>query len=75
MIYQGIPKEILLVLVEKKNKAIKTMCQGVDRVQTTKVQTLKAKLEAQNMKDEKDMDDFFIKVNGLVKNIRALERR
>ena len=33
-IYQGIPEEILLSLVEKKTakEAVKTMCQGADRV-------------------------------------------
>lgn len=45
MIYQEIPEGVLLSLVEKKTakdawNAIKTLCQGAERVKTARVQTL-----------------------------------
>lgn len=76
-IYHGIPKDILLSLAEKKTakeawEAIKIMCQGAERVKTTRVQTLKAEFEAMTMKDTDSFDDFYLKISGLVTNIRAL---
>lgn len=77
MIYQSIPEEILLSLSEKKKAkdawgALKTMSQGADRAKAAKVQTLKAEFEALNMKDTELLDDFCMKLNGIVTNIRAL---
>lgn len=77
MIYQGIPEEVLLALAEKKKAkdvwdAIKTLCQGAEKVKTAKAQTLKAEFEALNMNDDENLDDFCMKLNGLVTNIRAL---
>ena len=77
MIYQGIPEDVLLSLADKKTAkdawdAIKTICQGADRVKAARVQTLKAEFEALNMKDTDQLDDFVMKMNGLVSNIRAL---
>lgn len=77
MIYQGIPEEMLLALAEKKKakdawEAIKTLCQGADRVKAAKAQTLKLEFETLNMKDDENLDDFCMKLNGLVTNIRAL---
>lgn len=55
-IYQGIPEDVLLSKADKETakvawEAIKTMCQGAERVKTTKVQTLKGEFEALCMKD------------------------
>lgn len=77
MIYQAIPEEMLLSLAEKKIskdawEAIKTMCQGADRVKTAKIQTLKAEFESLSMNNTEILDDFCTKLNGLVTNIRAL---
>ena len=77
MIYQGIPEDVLLSLAEKKTakeawEAIKTMSQGAEKVKTAKVQTLKAEFEALCMRDTDQLDDFYMKVNGIVSNIRAL---
>ena len=77
MIYQGIPEEFLLMIAEKKTAkeawdAIKTLCQGADRVKKARIQTLKAEFEALSMKENENLDDFHVKVNGLVTNIRAL---
>ncbi|XP_074362685.1 uncharacterized protein LOC141702958 [Apium graveolens] len=78
MIYQGIPEDILLSLaVDKKTakeawEAIKTLCQGADRVKQTKIQTLKTEFESMTMKENESIDDFSMKLNGLVRNIKAL---
>lgn len=77
MIYQGIPEEMLLSLAEKKTamdvwEAIKMLCQGVDRVKKARVQTLKSEFEAMSMKENEQVDDFYMRMNGLVTNIRAL---
>ena len=76
-IYQGVPEDILLSLAEKKTAkeawvAVKIMCQGAERVKTAKVQTLKAEFEAMTMKDADSLDDFCLRMGGLVTNIRAL---
>lgn len=77
MIYQGIPEDVLLSLADKKTskeawEAIKTICQGADRAKTAKVQTLQAEFEALVMKETDKIDDFYLKINGLVSNMRAL---
>lgn len=76
-IYQGVPEDILLTLAEKKTvkeawDAVKNMCQGAERVMKARVQTLKNEFESMSMKDNDSLDDFFLKLNGLVTNIRAL---
>lgn len=76
-IYQGIPEDILLSVAEKKAakdvwEAVKTMCLGADRVKKARIQTLKAEFEFLNMKDTELIDDFCMRLNGLVTNIRAL---
>lgn len=76
-IYQGIPEEILLSVAEKKTaketwEAVKTMCLGADRVKTARIQTLKAEFEALSMKEAEPLDEFCLKLNGLVTNMRAL---
>lgn len=76
-IYQGIPEEMLLSLAEKKTAkeawaAIKTLCMGAERVKAAKVQTLKAEFESLNMKDADQLEDFCMKLNGIVTNIRVL---
>ncbi|KAL8154922.1 hypothetical protein AgCh_000326 [Apium graveolens] len=76
-IYQGIPEDVLLFIAEKKTAkeawdAVKTMCLGADRVKTARIQTLKAEFETLSMKDTESLDDFCMKLNGLVTTIRAL---
>ncbi|XP_074369677.1 uncharacterized protein LOC141711144 [Apium graveolens] len=77
VIYQGKPEDILLSLAEKKTAkeawdTIKTMCLGADRVKKASVHTLKAKFESMSMKDTEPVDEFCMKLNSLVTNIRAL---
>nr|GEY63172.1 hypothetical protein [Tanacetum cinerariifolium] len=76
-IYQGIPEDLLLSLVEKQMakdawETLKTTFMGAERVKTAKVQTLKAKFETLSMKDTEIIDDFAMKLNNIVSNIRAL---
>lgn len=77
MIYQGIPENMLLSLATKKtaNEAwntLKTMCQGAERVKAARVQTMKAEFESLAMKENEVIDEYCMKLNGLVTNIRAL---
>lgn len=48
------------------------MCQGAERVKKARVQTLKSEFESMHMKDAETLDDFYLKLNGLVTNIRSL---
>ncbi|XP_074337613.1 uncharacterized protein LOC141674807 [Apium graveolens] len=78
VIYQGIPKEILLALAEKKMSkdawnTIKIMSLGADKVKASKSHTLKGEFKASSMKENESLDDFYLKLHGLVRNIWALE--
>ncbi|XP_074348566.1 uncharacterized protein LOC141687257 [Apium graveolens] len=77
MLYQGLPEDMVLLITAKGTAkeawtALKTMCQGADRVKKVKVQTLRAEFESLVMKDNEQLDDFYLKLNGLVTNIQAL---
>ena len=52
--------------------SLKVMCVGADRVQKAKVQTLKTEFENLNMKETDHIDDFCMKLYGVVTNIRVL---
>lgn len=76
-IYHGIPEDILLSVAEKQTakevwEAVKTMSLGADRVKKARIQTLKAEFEFLVMKDTELIEDFCMRLNGLVTNIRAL---
>lgn len=76
-IYQAIPEDILLSVADKTSakdawEAIKVMCLGAERVKRARVQTLKTEFETLSMKDTVSIDEFCLKLNGLVTNIRAL---
>ncbi|XP_074341887.1 uncharacterized protein LOC141679283 [Apium graveolens] len=77
VIYQGVPEDVLLSLSERKTSkqawdAVKTMSLGADKVRMAKAQTLKCEFETMSMKDTDQFDDFYLKLNNLVTNIRAL---
>ncbi|XP_074342684.1 uncharacterized protein LOC141680325 [Apium graveolens] len=77
VIYQGILDDMLLTIAEKKTSkeawgAIKIMCVGADKVRKAKAHTLKSEFESLRMKETEQLDDFFMRLNGLVTNIRAL---
>ncbi|XP_074346384.1 uncharacterized protein LOC141685161 [Apium graveolens] len=77
MIYQGLAEDMLLSIAEKGTtkeawEALKTICQGADRIKKAKAQTLRPEFESLSMKDIEQIDEFYLKLNGLVSNIRAL---
>ncbi|XP_074328298.1 uncharacterized protein LOC141666204 [Apium graveolens] len=45
---------------------------GAEKVKKAKVHTLKSEFESLTMKDTEQLDDFYMRLNGLVTNIRAL---
>lgn len=76
-IYQSMLYDVLLSLADKgtaeeAQEAIKVTCQGAESIKTTKVQTLKTKFESIAMKDNVSINDFSMKLGGLVTNIREL---
>ncbi|XP_074362620.1 uncharacterized protein LOC141702939, partial [Apium graveolens] len=76
-IYQGIPEDILLIIADKEMtkeawEDVKTMCLGVYRIKNGRIQTLKAEFEFLSMKEMELIDDFCMKLNGMVTNICTL---
>ena len=76
-IYQGIPEDILLSLANKTTtkdawEAIKTLCLGADKAKKARAQTLRIEFESLNMKETEQLDEFCMRLSGLVTNIRAL---
>ncbi|XP_074363428.1 uncharacterized protein LOC141703953 [Apium graveolens] len=51
------------------------MSLGAKKVKTARAQTLKGEFETLSMKENDQLDEFYIKLNGLVINIRALEEK
>ncbi|XP_074326852.1 uncharacterized protein LOC141664798 [Apium graveolens] len=45
---------------------------GADKVKAARAQTLKSEFEALCMKDNEPLDEFYLKLNSLVTNIRVL---
>ncbi|XP_074359842.1 uncharacterized protein LOC141699947 [Apium graveolens] len=77
IIYQGIGDDLLMSIADKMTsktawEAIKTVHLGADKVKKAKAQTLKAEFESLVMKDTEQRDDFCMKMNSLVTNIRTL---
>ncbi|KAL8109175.1 hypothetical protein AgCh_025315 [Apium graveolens] len=78
IIYQGLPDDMLLIVAEKNTSkealgAIKTLCLGADhKVKQAKAQILKAEFESLKMKESEQLDDFCMRLNGLVTKIRTL---
>lgn len=77
VVYQGIPEDILLAIAERKTskeawEAVNTMSLGADKVKKAKAQTPKGEFEALKMEETEPLDEFYMKINSLVTNIRAL---
>ncbi|KAL8120299.1 hypothetical protein AgCh_017457 [Apium graveolens] len=77
VIYQVIPEDILLSITDKETTkeawdAVKVLCQGAELVKKARVQILKSDFEAMSMKEGESLDDFCLKLSGLVTNIRVL---
>lgn len=76
-IYQAIPEDVLLSVADKKAakeawEAIKTMRLGAERARQARVQTLKIEFETMKMTEAESIEDFSLKLSGLVTNMRAL---
>ncbi|XP_074373459.1 uncharacterized protein LOC141713783 [Apium graveolens] len=77
MMFQGLPEDMLLYVAQKKTAkeiwgAVKNLCQGSDKVKAARVQTLKSEFKTISMKESEQVDDFYMRINGLVTNIRTL---
>lgn len=77
IIYQGVPEDILLSLAERKTSkdawyTVKTMYLGAEKVKQAKAQMLKSEFEALNMKENEQLDDFYMRLNVVVTNIGML---
>lgn len=53
-------------------EAIKNLFMGAERVKEAKVQILKGEFESLVMKDTDQVDDFCMKLSGIVTNIKVL---
>ncbi|KAJ0975708.1 hypothetical protein J5N97_017673 [Dioscorea zingiberensis] len=76
-IYQAVPEDVLLMLAEKETakeawQTLKTMYLGAERVKKAKAQTLKTEFEIIRMKELETIDDFAIRLTGVVNQIRGL---
>ncbi|KAL8108010.1 hypothetical protein AgCh_024438 [Apium graveolens] len=68
---------MLLSIAEKNTakeawEALKMMCQEDERVKKANVQTLRTDFESLSMKDNEQLDEIYLRLNGLVSNIRVL---
>lgn len=48
------------------------MCLGAERVKKSRVQTLKSDFESLSIGETEQLDDFYMKLNGIVSTIRSL---
>ena len=76
-IYQGVREDVLLTITEKEIakeawEVIKTMSMGVERVKEAKVQALKGEFESLIMNETEKIEDFCMKLSGIVTNMRVL---
>lgn len=79
-IYQGIPKDALLLVAEKRTakeawNTLRTMHLGADQVKKARVQTLKTEFDALRMKDNENINDFGMKLTSVLNKIRSLGDR
>ena len=65
-------REFLKIYCYRLLKKQQLRCLGADRVKKARIQTLKAEFEFLIMKDTELIDDLYIKLNGIVTNVRAL---
>ena len=76
-ILQAVPPEMLATLAVKDSAkqawdTIKTMRMGVERVREAKAQALLKEFDGIRMKSDEPVDDFAMRLTGLVNNIRTL---
>nr|AAM01114.1 Putative retroelement [Oryza sativa Japonica Group]AAN04951.1 Putative retroelement [Oryza sativa Japonica Group]AAP52934.1 retrotransposon protein, putative, Ty1-copia subclass [Oryza sativa Japonica Group] len=76
-ILQAVPSEMLATLASKDTakeawEAVRTMRMGVERVREAKAQSLRKEFELIRMKEGESVDDFAMRLTGLVNNIHTL---
>lgn len=74
---RSVPKEMWTTLGNKESikdawEAVKTMWLGADRVKDVNAQKLLQEFENINFKDGETVDDFGMRINNLVANLKAL---
>ncbi|XP_047336321.1 uncharacterized protein LOC124939900 [Impatiens glandulifera] len=80
VIYQALPKDVLLMVAQKGFakigwETLKTMHVGVERIKEAKVKTLNTQFEVIRMKNGELVDDFATKLTFIVTGIRSLEEK
>ncbi|KAL8101432.1 hypothetical protein AgCh_033358 [Apium graveolens] len=73
----AIPEDVLLYVADKKAakevwEAFKIMRLGAERARQARVQTLMIEFEMMKMTEEESIEDFSLKLSGLMTNMRAL---
>lgn len=76
-ILQAVPPEMLATLTMKDSakeawETVRTMRMGVERVRVAKAQSLRKEFELIRTKEREPIDDFAMRLTGLVNNIRTL---
>ncbi|WVZ90343.1 hypothetical protein U9M48_036652 [Paspalum notatum var. saurae] len=76
-ILRGVPSELKAVLAVKKTakdawEAVKTMRVGEDRVKAANKQRLMKEFENVSFRDGEKIDDFAVRINGIVGGLREL---
>lgn len=76
-ILRAVPPEMLSTLAVKDTakeawESVKTMRVGVARVREAKAQTLRNEFELIRMKESESVDDFSMRLNAIVNNLRML---
>lgn len=76
-ILRSVPQEMLATLAVKETtklawEAIRIMCMGAERVREARAQTLRSEFETIRFKDGETVDDFAMRLTGLVNNLNIL---
>ena len=77
-IYQGVSEDVLLAVADKETpkeawESIKMMCMGVEWMKKAKVQNLNGEFESlMIMKETNKIDEFYMRLRGIVTNGRVL---
>ncbi|KAH7851042.1 hypothetical protein Vadar_006503 [Vaccinium darrowii] len=76
-IARSVPPEMLSTIGRKPTakaawEAVKTMRMGVDRVRESNAQTLRREFNNITFKNGESIDDFYMRITGLVNNLRLL---
>ncbi|XP_071695074.1 uncharacterized protein [Rutidosis leptorrhynchoides] len=76
-LFQTVPEDVLLQVAKNKTakevwESLKTCYLGADRVQKTRLHTLKSEFEGLRMKDSESIDEFAGKLSGMLSKYTSL---